>query len=201
MSGVIMEDCCSKIPFEVLDKWLRFEMLLADLSAHFINLPADRIDDEILEAQRCVCEFLGIDLCTVWQWTDDNKFQKLTHLYRLPGASPLPENADADEIRKNFARLKPADNKPLPEKADADALFPWTLEQLMAGRTIHISTENLPPEAARDREVRRLFGIKTNLSFPLMPGGGPLIGALSFNYTKEDRAWPEDLVRRLQLVA
>jgi PAS domain S-box-containing protein len=201
MPGVTVEDCRSQIPFEEPDMWLRFETLLADLSAHFINLPADRIDGEILEAQRRVCEFIGIDLSTVWQWTDDNETQTLTHLYRLPGASPLPENADADEIRKNFASLNPSDGKPLPEKAQADALFPWTLEQLRAGRTVSISTENLPPEAARDREIRRLYGIKENLSFPLSHGGGPLIGALAFNYTKEDRAWSEDLVRRLRLVA
>ena len=34
------------------DKQLRFQMLLAEISTLFINLPADRIDSEIVAAQK-----------------------------------------------------------------------------------------------------------------------------------------------------
>ncbi|MGV8123182.1 MAG: hypothetical protein AB2L14_25755 [Candidatus Xenobiia bacterium LiM19] len=45
---------------------------------------------------------------------------------------------------KTSPSLNPAVGQPLPEKADAEAMFPWTLKQLRAGRTVCISTENLP---------------------------------------------------------
>ena len=44
-----------------LEERLRFETLLAELSAHFVNLPADRMDSEIEDAQRRICEFLNLD--------------------------------------------------------------------------------------------------------------------------------------------
>jgi hypothetical protein len=37
---------------EALKERLKFETLLAELSAHFVNLPADRIDSNIEDAQR-----------------------------------------------------------------------------------------------------------------------------------------------------
>jgi PAS domain S-box-containing protein len=162
-----------------LEERLRFETLLADISARFVNLPADQIDGEIEEAQRNVCECLGLDLSALWQWSVETPdFLTLTHLYRLLGGPPLPEPMDAQEY------------------------FPWCLKQLMAGKVIALSsTEDAPPEAARDQEVWRHFGVKASLAFALSVGGGPLIGALSFNTMRKERTWPEPLVKRLQLVA
>jgi PAS domain S-box-containing protein len=85
---------------------------------------------------------------------------------------------------------------------DAQEHFPWCLEQLLAGNVIRFSSlDELPAEAARDREVSRHFGIKAALTIPLSAGGGPLVGAVSFNDTKKERPWPEALVKRLELVA
>jgi len=162
-----------------LEERLQFETLLADISARFVNLPADQIDDEIEEAQRRVCECLGLDLSALWQWSVEAPgLLTLTHLYRTLEGPPLPEPMDAPQY------------------------FPWCLEQLTAGKVIALSsTEDAPPEAARDQEVWRHFGVKASLAFPLSVGGGPLIGALSFNTMREERTWPEPLVKRLQLVA
>jgi GAF domain-containing protein len=91
---------------------------------------------------------------------------------------------------------------PTSEPMDAQEHFPWCLQQLLAGKVVAVSSlEELPPEAARDREGCRHFGIKSNVTIPLSAGGGPLIGAMGFNDTKEQRLWPEALVKRLQLVA
>jgi transcriptional regulator with GAF, ATPase, and Fis domain len=45
------------------------------------------------------------------------------------------------------------------------------------------------------------FSIKSNLSLPLSAGGGTPFGVAAFNTTLEERTWPEEIVRRLQLVA
>ena len=55
-----------------LEERLRFETLLADISARFVNLPADQIDGEIEKAQRSVCECLGLDLSSLWQLSAEN---------------------------------------------------------------------------------------------------------------------------------
>ena len=158
---------------------LRFETLLADLSTRFVSLPADQVDREIENAQRRVCELLGMDLAALWQWSDEGPRNfTITHLYRPLGGPPPPERIVAQEM------------------------FPWCLQHLLAGTIIRISSvDALPPEAARDRETWRHFGIKSIVAFPLSPGGGQLIGALGFNAVREERPWPDEIVNRLHLVA
>ena len=161
-----------------LEERLRFETLLAGISARFVNLPAERIDSEIEDAQRRICECLGLDLSALWQWSVESpRFLELTHLYSPPEGPVRPERLDAQEA------------------------FPWSFRKLMRGEVLAISTEALPPEAARDRETRRFYGVKSSLAIPLSAGSGPLIGALSFDTLHAERAWPEPLVKRLHLLA
>jgi formate hydrogenlyase transcriptional activator len=162
-----------------LEERLQFESLLADISARFVNLPADRIDAEIKEVQRRVCECLRFDLSTLWQWlAEAPDFLTLTHLYRPLGGPPPPEPMNAHEY------------------------FPWSLQQFVAGQLVAVSSvEKLPAKAARDQEVWRYYGIKSSLTFPLSVGGDSPMGVLSFNTMRAERSWPEALVRQLQLVA
>ena len=50
-----------------MEERLQFEMLLAELSARFVNLPADEVDANIEDAQRLICERLGLDRSALWQ--------------------------------------------------------------------------------------------------------------------------------------
>jgi len=162
---------------EEMDMRLRFETLLSELSTHFINLPPDCVDGEICGAQRRICEMLQIDLSALWQWTGSPDSLVLTHLYRPLGGPPVPEPAESLEM------------------------FPWCMSQLKEGKTVIVSVEDLPPEAAVDQQNWRHFGIRNALAFPLSSGETGLFGALSFNDVQKDRDWSEALVRQLGLVA
>jgi len=167
-----------KLTEENLKKRLMFETMLADISARFVNLPAEQIDSIIQDTQRCVCEFLELDLASLWQLSLENpRFIYLTHIYQRLEGPPFPERMDAQEY------------------------FPWCLAQVRAGKVISVSTEEAPAEAARDQEVWRHYGIKSALTLPLRVGGKLLIGALNFCAIREDRTWPEWLVKQLQLIA
>ena len=161
-----------------LEEQLRFETLLAEISARYINLPVDQIDAGIEDDQRRICEYLGLDLSALWQWSDDSpRFMTLTHLYSLPEGPSRPEGIDAQES------------------------FPWVLKKVLSSETLVLSTEDMPPEAAIDQESRRYFGVKSSVVLPLSAGGGPLIGVLTFDTLREERDWPDELVKRLGLVA
>jgi len=68
-----------------LEERLRFETLLAELSAHFVNLPADRMDSEIEDAQRRICEFLDLDRSALFQVPErEPGVLLLTHIHRVP---------------------------------------------------------------------------------------------------------------------
>ena len=152
--------------------------LIAELSSKFIHLPASEVDREIEDAQRRVCECLGLDISSLWQWVPEQPDSLImTHLYRrLPGPAT-------------------------PERFDAKEYFPWALQQLKAGRIVALSTNNVPAEAARDLEAWRHFGLKTVLNLPMTVGAGVPVGLVAFNDTRVDREWTDLLVQRLQLVA
>jgi PAS domain S-box-containing protein len=162
-----------------LEERLRFEMLLADISARFVNLPSGRIDGAIADAQRHVCECLGLDLSALWQWSVDAPgLLTMTHIYRALEGPALPEPMDAQEY------------------------FPWCRQQLEEGKIVSVSSmADLPAEAIRDRETWCHYGIKTSLTLPMSVGDGLPIGALSFNTVRAERPWPEAIVKRLQLVS
>jgi len=157
---------------------LAFEAMLADLSSKFVNLPPAEVDREIEEALHRVCELVGIDFGVLWQWsTNDPDVITPTHVY------------PAQEV------LQPA--QPLHQEQ-----FPWVVGETLAGRVVALSSlEDLPAKAAVDRESALQSGIKSNLSLPLAVGGEPPVGVLAFNTLRLEREWPNELVKRLQLVA
>ncbi len=157
----------------------RFDKLLLDISAHFINLPSEQIDNEIMDVQRQVCKLLGLDLSTLWQWSDDDpETYILTHYYRPLGGPPVPEKMRAIDF------------------------FPWSQQRIREGRRATVSSmDNLPPEAARDKETWRHYGVKANVTIPLQLSGEQVIGAISFNDMQSERTWSETILQRLHLVA
>ena len=162
---------------EYLKERLEFESLLVDISARFINLPVEQIDNEIEDSQGRICECIGLDFTALWRLSNESpRNYVLTHYYRHLEGPPLPERMTADEH------------------------FPWCLEHVGAGDVIACSTEQLPAEAARDQEVWRHYSIKSSLVIPLSAGGESPIGVVSFNTIKKERSWPEPLIKQLQLV-
>ena len=136
------------------------------------------MDREIEDALRRVCEPLGIDLAVLWQWSGAN-----------PGVIAPTHVYAAQEGPRNFDPLR-------------QEQFPWFVRQMLAGHMVAVSSlEDLPAEAAVDRESARLSGIQSNLTLPLSVGGEPPVGALAFNTLRAQRDWPDALVKRLQLVA
>jgi PAS domain S-box-containing protein len=159
---------------------IRFDVSLSEIFAYFINLPPDQVDGKIEDAQRRVCECLGIDMSTLWQWEPENPDELLlTHLYRSLDDSPAP-----------------------PRRMVASEKFPWSFQQVMAGKMFAISSmENVPAEAVCQVESWRYFGIKATVCIPLIAGGGLPCGAVTFQDMRAERNWSDTLLNRLQLVA
>ncbi len=160
-----------------LEARLRFETLIADLSSKFVNLPAGEVDREIMDAERRICEALDLDISAIWQWSAGP-----------PGRFTLTHYYSAQDGRLPSIQLSESD-------------FPWFRQLMIEGRIVPISSlDEMPAEAALDRENARRLGIKSNLCLPLTVGGEP-VGILGLNTTRAERDWPEALVKRLQLLA
>ncbi len=167
-------------PDERLESRLEFETLIADLSSRFINLPSADVAPAIEDVQRRICEVLGVDLSALW------------------------ETASAAEGPLVLTHFHSSHEDLLPPMRgmSAQEYFPWLQREMLAGRTVAVaSLDEFPDAAALDRDNLRLFGVKSNLTLPLSVGGAAPVGALGFNTTREERDWPDALVKRLQLVA
>ena len=156
-----------------------FETLLAELSSRFVHIPAAKIDGEINDSLRRVCEFFDLEMATLWRQSAAYPGSIiLTHFYGPVAAPSTLENLKGQE------------------------LFPWCFGQVTNGDVVAVSTlEELPEEAARDRESWRQFGVKSNLTIGLAFGEESIVGALSFNSMQTECQWPELLVTRLLMVA
>jgi formate hydrogenlyase transcriptional activator len=162
-----------------LEGRLKFERLLAEISAHFVNLPVDRIDNDIEDAQRRICELLDLDRSTLGQVSEGEPGTVLlTHFYQPPGSPPPPERMNARD------------------------LFPWLVQKVLGGETVAFSKlTDLPPEADRDQQTIRRYGTKSDVVVPLSVGDGPVLGLLTFAVSRKEREWPETVVLGFKLIA
>jgi formate hydrogenlyase transcriptional activator len=157
-----------------IDSRIRFESLLADLSAQFVNLPASEVDDAIQAAQQRIVEALELDRSALFQFSDAGSELVFTHYWSGPEWPALPSRASAAEH------------------------FPWVMAKLLRGEVLCFSSiDELP---SPDRESMQRFGTKSNVTIPLVVGGR-VFGAVAFGSLRQERRWLPELVTRLHLVA
>jgi transcriptional regulator with GAF, ATPase, and Fis domain len=158
---------------DVADR-LRFEALFSDLAADFINLEPEQVDQAIEDCLRRIVEALGLDRSTLFQRSGGDLVA--THSWAVPGQQRVPTLVGRTDI-------------------------PWAIEQILAGKSIVFSRlDDLPPEAAIDKELIKRFGLRSNASLPLI-AGGKVIGALAVGSMRRERTWTPAVLARLRLVA
>jgi PAS domain S-box-containing protein len=160
-----------------LDDKLRLQRLLAELFNRFVTLPSERVDAAIEEAQRLIVETLELDRSTLWQIAEHGQGLVCTHCWQRPGWPSVPP------------------------RFTTDGTLPWAQATLMRGDNIFFSSvDDLPPEAARDAEIFRLHGLKSNLTLPLI-ANGRVFGAVAFSTLGMERSWRQDEIAEMKLVA
>lgn len=154
-------------------KRLQFESLLAELLAHFINLPAEKVDGAINESLRRIAETLGLDRATLGEVSRDGQDGFATHCYAKKGIPPnMVDSAMAD--------------------------VPLVMKTILAGETLIVrDVDELENPADRENFLR--YGSRADLVFPLMIGG-VLRGGLAFSCAMP-YDWPDTVVRGLRIVA
>ena len=117
----------------VVEEQLEFERLVAELSASFINLPADRVDDAIRDALQRIGEALDLDRCTFFRIQAEGVAVAPVFWHR-PGLPPPPAPF------------------PITERT------PWVHETILAGRTMSFqASRTFPTRSTGRRTVRSAF--------------------------------------------
>ena len=152
-----------------------FEDLLIELSAAFVNVSPDELDERIIVALRRIVLFLGIDRSTVAQFEHISKSLRVTHSWAVTGIEPLPLTL-------------------------GDANFPYLAELTRAGKPfVYSRLTDMPAAAHKDREFAQRIGLKSVAVVPLN-GAGEILGVLAFGAIRREREWPLPFVQRLQLI-
>jgi formate hydrogenlyase transcriptional activator len=81
-----------------LEDRLRFETIIADLSAQFVNLDSDLIDGAIQDAQRRIVEALDLDRSTLFQFSEDRSALVFTHYWSRPEFAAVPALVDPSRL-------------------------------------------------------------------------------------------------------
>lgn len=156
-----------------LNDRLRFETLLADLSAKLIHVEIRNLDTALGTALQQAATFLGMDRGRLDEYADGVSVASIA--WAEPGIHSPPSTVGGD--------------------------FAWTMETLQRGGIVRFSRlRELPASAAADREGYDRLGIRSHLSIPLR-AGGPLLGVLAFDSVRAEREWPGEVVNRLWLLS
>jgi len=161
-----------------LEDRLRFEQLLSDLSARFVNIPPDRVDSEIDHGLRQILEFFQVDRVGLLRSLPDKSAYQITHGVYSKDVPPVPVGTD------------------LPR-----SLYPWAYEKLVERHEVvsFSRLDDLPPEANVDKQTYAKWGIRSVLNTPIVTGGS-VVHVVAINSVKSERVWPEELFPRVKLL-
>ncbi len=162
---------------QALEERLRFERLVSDVSARFVNVPADRLDGEIEKALKLVLDFFHVDRCGLLKSMPGKSSWIITHIASSAQILPIPVGIE------------------LPR-----AINPWAYSELTAGRVLCFTNpDETPAEAEADRQTWRKWGIRSNLNIPILTQESA-DHVIALNSVVRERDWPEDFIPRLRLL-
>ena len=161
-----------------LEERLRFEQLLSEFSARFVNIAPDRLDGEIENALKRLLEFFRVDRCGLLRILPEKSSWRITHVAYSENVPPVPAGME------------------LPR-----SINPWGYEQLVEKRKVVCFSrpEDTPAEADIDRKTWNEWNIRSNLTIPILTGEF-ISHLISINSVKNERFWPEEFVQRLRLL-
>jgi transcriptional regulator with GAF, ATPase, and Fis domain len=172
--------------FEQIQQAMRFDHLLSEISATYINLPPNEIIQLIHRDLGRLGLFLEVDRC-MFYLTAPKKGSFL-----INDRFTWWREEDTEQIRQLETWIK--DNQDFLDK------YQYCFEKWNRGEVVQYARpEQLPPEAEGFRSVHQKFGTRSWLSVPVSVGGS-IVGALAIGTVHDYRTWPEQLIPRLRLI-
>jgi PAS domain S-box-containing protein len=160
---------------QALLRRLEFERFLFELSRTFIGFPVEEVDVNMERGLGRVGEFLGMDRVTLTELSPDRAEMTVVYTWSAPGV-------------------------PRVARVIGPQTLPWWISQVRRGElTLTSNVDDLPEEAAREKEYLRQGGVVSAASIPLKVGG-EFAGAISFVTIHHHETWTVELVDRLRAI-
>jgi len=156
---------------------IRFERLLAELSASFVNIPTENIDQNVENVLRQIGKTLGLERTDVAQMNSDSGQLQFTQSWTAEGVVSI-------------TGMTTNENFPL-------------LTQLITSRDEHIlftAPDDLPGESFKDSEGLKKVGVKSGLIIPYFSDGTFVCAVCFGTHSAFHLDWSEELIQRLSLM-
>ena len=175
LQGVVRDLTGQKRSAHALLRRLEFERFLFELSRTFISLPEAEVSVNMERGLAQVGEFLNMDRVTILELSRDRPEITVAYSWNAPGVSGPPP-------------------------AIAKSAWPWWVNQVLNGNVSLAShLDDLPEEAAAEKEYLHQRGVASVASIPLQ-AGGEITGAISFVTVHDHVTWTEELVNQLRAI-
>ncbi len=176
IAGLFVERRRRRVAQQALGARLRFEHLLADLTATFARVRPAEVEPAIDQALSRLIDVLDVDRAALAEFTSDGRSIRLTHRQRRPGLAPISPSIPMEQ-------------------------YPWTVARMLRGESVTFaSVDDLPAEAELDRQMFRLIGTCSFASVPLR-AAGVIVGALRVAATRAERAWSAEFLQQLEFLS
>ena len=160
---------------ETLEERLRFERLVSEVSGTFINLSAQKVESQIHEVLRKTIDCLKFDMATLALFSEWGTEAQVVYVCAAQGVSEIPSDL-------------------------TDKDFPWSVQELSAGRDVCLrSLEMLPLAARTDRATYEKYHVRSSFSVPMV-AGGKVIGILGLHAVSKPREVPPELLQGQRLL-
>lgn len=158
---------------------VEFIKLITMLSATFITLPTEEIEDWVKHALREMGDFLGVDRGYIVLFTTE--MSEISEVYEWCVK-------DVEPRKKEMVGM-------------ALSKFNWWLKQLEGFESIHVSDlEELTEEAEFEKRLFEMHNVKSVVAVPMLLGGN-LKGFLGFDCVNDYQSWANDIISFLRLAA
>ena len=159
-----------------LNDRLRFERLIAMLSARFVNILPEKVDDEIETGLDEVVEMMKLDRCAFFELSAEDGSLRFTHRKQTLGTDAAPFPLSKQRL-------------------------PWLFEQASHGKAVVLPdvAKDLPANANAETEFFRDFGINSALAFPFFQAGAPT-RAILYTSASRQQKWSDESIHDLHSI-
>ena len=160
-----------------LDRRMRFESLVTRLSTGFISLPVEEADEAITDALGEVGRFAEVSRAYLFEFSSGGEQVSCTYEWCAHGIA-----SERERLQDLSARR-----------------YAWCIAQLRRGEVVAVERiEDLPPEAAAERQEWERESVRSILLVPMRADGG-VTGYVGFDAVREPVAWSSQMTSLLKL--
>ncbi len=158
---------------------INLERIITKISAMFINIEPENVDDYINHSLELLGVFFDIDRCYIFQFSDNGKVMNNIHEWCHEDIEP-----QIDELQGLSVDM-----------------FPWWMKKLNNIEPIQIPrVTDLPEEANSEKKILESQNIQSLLVVP-MEINERLFGYIGFDMVRNEKEWSGEDVKILEIVA